>query len=167
VRRQHLNNSLSALDNVRLEDLHAEIIRQRLNLHPVMVALHQPQADGWGSWTVGGISAALQELGILPSEFCGCFGIPGLEAWLGPGLAQVSIPGERQAPVTEWLEDYGWRRPWTWAGICRVCRSIGIEESSVHEQFGLKWLDEWKSSIPPKEWERIGRHLRSAGWSGL
>lgn len=166
MRRKALNDYSSALTNIRLEDLHAEIIHQRLNLHPVMVALHQPQADGGGSWTAGGISAALQELGIQPSEFCACFGIPGLEAWLGPGLAQVSIPVERQALVTEWLENNGWRRPWTWAGICRVCRSIGIEESSIPEEFRLKWPDSWKSSVPPEEWNRIDRHLRSAGWSG-
>jgi hypothetical protein len=105
---------LSAMEGIRLEDLRAEIIRQRLNLHPAMVARHQPQADGWGSWTAGGVSAALTDLGIEPLNFCRCFGIAGLDGWLGPELSQASIPLEQQTTVTEWMEDRGWRRPWTW-----------------------------------------------------
>ena len=165
---EHLGKGkwLSAMDNIQLEDLQAEIVRQRLNLHPAMVALHQPQADGWGSWTAGGVSAALMDMGIEPLEFCRCFGIVGLDAWLGPGLAQVSIPVEQQGPVTEWLEEQGWRRPWSWRGICRICSSRGIEESMVPGMFGLSWPDEWKGTVPPEEWDRIDHHLRSVGWSG-
>ena len=75
----------SAMEGIRLEDLQAEIVRQRLHLHPAMVALHQPQADGWGSWTAGGVRAALMDLGIEPLEFCRHLDLAGLDAWLGPG----------------------------------------------------------------------------------
>ena len=156
----------SAMDGIRLEDLRAEIIRQRLNLHPAMNASHQPQADGWGLWTAGGVCAALMDLGIEPLAFCQGFGIVGLDAWLGPGLSQAPIPQEQQAPVTEWMEDRGWRRPWTWRGICRVCTTMGIEESMVPGMLGLSWPDEWKSNVPPEEWDHIDHHLRSMGWSG-
>lgn len=156
----------SAMDGIRLEDLQGEIVRQRLNLHPAMIAHHQPQADGWGSWTAGGVSAALQESGIEPLDFCRHFGIGGLDAWLGPGLSQATIPLEQQVPVTGWLEVHGWRRPWSWRGICRICSSRGIEESMVPGMFGLSWPDEWKGTVPPEEWDRINHHLRSVGWSG-
>ena len=165
---EHLGKEkwLSAMDNIRTEDLQAEIIRQRLHLHPSMVALYQPQADGWGSWTAGGVSGALMDLGIEPLECCRSFGIAGLDAWLGPGLSQLSIPVEQQGPVTEWLEGYGWRRPWSWRGICRVCADLGIPESSAPEMFGLSWPDEWVSAVPSVEWNRIDLQLRLAGWPG-
>ncbi len=165
---EHLGKEkwLSAMDNIRTEDLQAEIVRQRLHLHPAMVALHQSQADGWGSWTAGGVSAALQDSGIEPLDFCRHFGIGGLDAWLGPGLSQATIPLEQQAPVTEWLEVHGWRRPWSWRGICRVCAALGIPESSAPDLFSLSWPDEWVSSVPSAEWDRIDLQLRSAGWTG-
>ena len=157
---------LSAMEGIRLEDLQAEIVRQRLHLHPVMIAHHQPQADGWGSWTAGGVSAALQDSGIELLDFCRHFGIGGLDAWLGPGLSQATIPLEQQAPVTGWLEVHGWRRPWSWRGICRVCAALGIPESSAPDLFSLSWPDQWVSSVPSAEWDRIDMQLRSAGWTG-
>ena len=158
--------SESAFATISLANLQEEIIRQRLNIHPAMAPLYQPQADGWGSWTAGGVSSALLDLGIPAPAFCDAFGIDGLRQWLGEDLRQRTLEPETQEQVTSWMTAHGWRPVWTWAGIRRVGSSLGIPEEILIRELDLIWPDGWQGALPHKSWDGVERYFRATGWRG-
>lgn len=160
----HADESVFAM--ISLADLQDEIARQRLDIHPAMAPLYQPQADGWGTWTAGGVGAALRDLGIPAHDFCCAIGLDGLRQWLDEDLGQRSLEPEKQEQVTGWMTANGWRPVWTWAGICRVGSSLGIPEETLVLDFDLEWPDVWQGSVPSEASEAIERYFRVAGWLG-
>jgi hypothetical protein len=162
-----MDDFISVMDHIQAEDIRAEMVQQRLNIHPAMAANFQVQADGGGAWTAGGVSAALHGLGIGLEPFCVEFQLSGLDAWLSPDLEQVPLADGLQGRVTASLVGIGWRPPWTWCAVHRVCRAMRIDEPEFLDQLRLPWPIESLQTVPTEFWDLIGKRFREAGWSGF
>ena len=145
--------------DVGWDSLRAGLLSARMNIHPAMIHKNQPNADGRGIWSVGGICAGLKDIGVMNAEFLAAFGLESFADWCAPDLSVSAVPAERMVAVSDWMYSRGWKAPWTMESLARACRVRGASEVDVATACGVSWIGEWESGIPQRHWEAISSAL--------